>query len=202
MLSCASYVSKAPFNNLVLSWAQVEKFSMKNDERRQNTSCSSGSKTWFCVLGSLYQQAHPYTNLLFLWHGKNNSNGKVNNKSSTSFLFPLRGLCLFLMTGMAFYRPSLYFWIQIQKDEKECKKKDYTIKHEIISWSLKYYISLYFNRMRKQNQIRQGAPCITYHQDFSSEGSSEQVIEVNSPRGKALGLLEITAGHQVTMYYC
>lgn len=50
--------------------------------------------------------------------------------------------------------------------------------------------------------MRQGAPCITYHQDFSSEGSSEQVIEVNSPRGKALGLLGITAGHQVTMYYC
>lgn len=41
--------------------------------------------------------------------------------------------------------------------------------------------------------MRQNALCITYHQDFSSEGSSEQVIEVNNPTGKDLGLLEITS---------
>lgn len=41
------------------------------------------------------------------------------------------------------------------------------------------------------NQIRQGTPWITYHQDISSEGSSERVIEVNNPIGKDFGLLEI-----------
>lgn len=43
-----SYVSKAPFNNLVPPWVQVMKFSMKNGERRQNTFYSSGSKMWIC----------------------------------------------------------------------------------------------------------------------------------------------------------
>lgn len=41
--------------------------------------------------------------------------------------------------------------------------------------------------------MRQSALCVTYHQDFSNEGSSEQVIEVNNPTGKELGLLEITS---------
>jgi len=41
--------------------------------------------------------------------------------------------------------------------------------------------------------MRQDALCITFHQDFSNEGSSEQVIEVNNPTGQDLGLLEITS---------
>lgn len=144
-----SYVSKAPSNNLVPPWVQVVKFSMKNSARSQNTSCSSGSKMWFCSLGPLYQQAHPYANLLFLWPLKKNLNWKVNNKPSTSFLFPSWGLHLFFVIRMAFCRPNLYFWIQSQKNREKSKKKGHARKHEIVSWSLEYYTSLYFNRKMK-----------------------------------------------------
>lgn len=108
-----SYVSKAPFNNLVPPWVQVMKFSMKNGERRQNTFYSPGSKMWICSLGPLYQQAHLYANLLFLWHLKKDLNWKVNNKPSACFLFPSWGLHLFFMTGMVFCTPNLYFCIPV-----------------------------------------------------------------------------------------
>lgn len=50
--------------------------------------------------------------------------------------------------------------------------------------------------------MRQGPPCITYHQDFSSEGSSKQLLEVKNPIGKDLVLLEImrrTRGEDVLL---